>query len=183
MVRDEGCRVSFRLLFERWSKPIQRTCFRMTGRWQDAEDLVQQIFTRLYRNRSRYQVKAKFRTYLWQIAMNAIRDFGRRQKRVSIKEEAIQDGLRDRLDPIKTRQNEALQDHLHEEIQAALLQLPSHFREVVLLRHFENLKFKEIAELLEVPLGTVSSRMAKAMRSLQTILTENKDERYYEPLN
>jgi len=160
-VRDQDCLSSFAELFERWKEKIHRANFRMIGNWQDAEDSTQEVFGKLYRNRHNYQVHAKFGTYLWQIAINQTRDLVRKNSRYRRKQEA----LGNQIDQECRAATEIIE--IQDEVQNALLSLPDSFREVVVLRHYEGLKFKQIAALLSISPGTVASRMARALQLLE----------------
>ena len=70
-VRDRECRDALGVLFERWSQPIHRLCYRMSGSYQDAEDMVQEVFAKLFRFRTSYVAQARFEGFLWKIAANS----------------------------------------------------------------------------------------------------------------
>ncbi|MGI9515912.1 MAG: RNA polymerase sigma factor [Pirellulaceae bacterium] len=165
-VRDHDNAAAFGELVQRWQIRVHRMCFRMTGDWQDAEDLTQEVFAKLYRSRDRYVVQSALGTFLWQIALNHTRDFVRKSGRTRQQQLQLRDEYRQRDG--QKRDNHEPDDA--DEVQKALLQLPDHYREVVVLRHFENLKFRQIADLLQIPEGTVASRMAKALRLLEQTL-------------
>ena len=166
-VRDYDSAEAFERLVDRWQSPIVRMCYRMTGSWADAEDLTQEAFAKLFRFRGRYRAKAKFSTYLWQIAVNGCRDFQRRQNSNSRKHTQLADELR-------TRESGSAAGENAEVIRHCVGGLPSMYREVLVLRHYEGLKFKEIATVIDVPVGTVASRMAKALRLLETELSRHQ---------
>ena len=165
-VRDQNCIDSFSELFERWKSRIHRMCFRMTGNWQDAEDATQEVFGKLFRARNRYRVEARFGTFLWSIAVNQTRDVARRKGREQAKREAVSRQMIQVTDPEAATEKVEIQD----EVQHALLKLSEPLRQVVVLRHYEGLAFSEIAGLLDIPQGTVASRMARALRLLQRSL-------------
>ena len=161
-VRDDACLSSFQQLFDRWSQRIHRLCLRMTGCWEDAEDLTQDVFSKLYRYRQRYIESASFGTYLWTIAINHSRDALRKANRQPSASRGQElDSLPSPTSPVPADWEEQTRM-----IRQALLELPLHYREVVVLRHYENLPFKQIADVLHLPAGTVASRMAKAMKLL-----------------
>lgn len=167
-VRDDGCREAFSELFDRWNGQIHRLCYRMSGDYQDAEDMVQEVFGKLYRSRERYLAKSQFGAFIWKIAVNQTRDFSRREKRKETNQKTfflnqghqVVDGDNCKLD-------------IADEVQQALIKLPALYREIVALRHFEGLSFAEIADLLDIPAGTVSSRMARGLKLLKELLGES----------
>jgi RNA polymerase sigma-70 factor, ECF subfamily len=168
---DDG--EAFGQLVGKWQGTIQRLCVRMVGDSHRGEDLAQEAFVRLYAHRKDYKPAAKFSTYLWRVAMNLCYDELRRVKRrpeVALETDgfSVVDGFAmSELGP-----DEALASREQAEIvREALLKLPEHYRAVVVLRHYENLKFREIADVLEIPEGTVKSRMAEGLEQLEQILT------------
>ena len=162
-VSSDACAESFAELTNAWCPRIQRLCFRLCGNLADAEDLTQEIFQKLFRSRERYRPDAKFSTFLWQIATNHCRDFARAQRRRATANQRHQAWLA--LNP--TGNGEAASQDLCETVQQAVWRLSEPYKTVLVLRHYEQLKFSEIAELLQLPQGTVASRMAKALRLVE----------------
>ena len=167
---------AFAKLVERWEAPIQRLCTRMTGDTHRGEDLAQETFTRLFARRKDYQPTGKFSTFLWRVAMNLCYDELRR----------IHRRAEDSLDEDETTETLAslesfiaveptpdvwlLEQERAELVRQAVLRLPEVYRSVVVLRHYENLKFREIADVLDIPEGTVKSRMAEGLTQLGRLL-------------
>lgn len=170
-VKLEGDPQAFAALMERWQLPIQRLCVRMTGDLHRAEDLAQEVFVRLFARRSQYETTGRFSTFLWRIALNLCYDELRRIKRR--REESL--GLREDCETpdgdVRVPDDAAGENERAEIVRQALLQLSEPYRVVVVLRHYEGLKFREIAELLDIPEGTVKSRMAEALSQLHNLLT------------
>lgn len=166
-VRDQRCVRSFELLVDRWREPIARLCNRMVFSWDDAEDMTQEVFSRLFQSRERYRATAKFSTFLWQIAINRCRDFLRSTERRKQKQAQL----------IETKIGELNSAHRADDttdrVRDALAELNPIYREVLVLRHYENLKFNQIATVLEIPFGTVASRMSKALKLLGEQLVSN----------
>jgi len=165
---------AFATLMSRWEKPIQRLCLRMTGDSHRAEDLAQTAFTRVFAHRADWQPTAKFSTFLWRVALNLCHDELRRTNR---RAECSLDELSERGPSLQLLPSDEsapdAQADVHERgehVRDALLKLPAQYREVVVLRHYEQLKFHEIAEVLGIPQGTVKSRMAEALTQLSRLL-------------
>jgi RNA polymerase sigma-70 factor (ECF subfamily) len=151
----------------------------MLGDTHRGEDLAQEAFARLYAKRHAYQPAARFSTYLWRVAMNLCYDELRRIKRrseTSLDAESF-DGeesfsILDAHASVETTPGHELENRERAEIvRHALQKLPEHYRAVVILRHYQDLKFREIADVLEIPEGTVKSRMAEGLQQLSEILT------------
>lgn len=159
---------AFAQLVRRWLGPIQRLCERMTGDAHHAEDLAQDAFVRVFARRKEYEASGKFSTWLWRIALNLCYDELRRRQR---REKTILDNeggepvaaLDDLMSSDAPPDKSLLDRERAGLVQRALDELPEIYRAVLVLRHYEDLKFREIAEVLGVPEGTVKSRMAEAM--------------------
>lgn len=164
---------AFARLVRRWEEPIRRLCTRMTGDPERGEDLKQETFLRLFEKRNDYQPVGKFSTFLWRIALNRCYDELRRQQRrkeiLAGKEAANEEPA----DPPAEGPGPDLQAATLEEselVRRAVMQLPDIYRAVIVLRHYEDMKLAKIAEVLEIPEGTVNSRMAEALARLSRIL-------------
>jgi RNA polymerase sigma-70 factor (ECF subfamily) len=171
---------AFGQLVQRWERPIQSLCTRMTGDLHRGEDLAQETFARLFARRKAYEPSGRFSTFLWRIALNLCHDEFRRNARR--RESPLQpDDTHERQDLQLADERPAPDVALvgrerAEIVRRALLQLEEPYRTVVLLRHYEGLKFREIGEVLEIPEGTVKSRMAEAMGRLTHILNHSFNE-------
>jgi RNA polymerase sigma-70 factor (ECF subfamily) len=166
---------AFASLVGRWQTPIQRLCARMTGDPHRAEDLTQAAFARVFEHRGDWEPAARFSTFLWRIALNLCHDELRKVKRrgecsleVLQQEGASGPEFADDKEAVPDAQAQAREQG--ELVREALAKLPSHYREVVVLRHYERLKFHEIAAVLGIPEGTAKSRMAEALSQLNRLL-------------
>jgi RNA polymerase sigma-70 factor (ECF subfamily) len=173
---------AFAHLVRRWERPVQNLCARMTGDVHRAEDLAQDIFARIFSKRAEYRPEAKFSTWLWRIALNRCYDELRREQLRRERSVAFdsEDDIFTALDAPAAEpgpDGAAMQREDAQRVREALLKLPETYRSVVVLRHYEALKFREIAQVLNIPEGTVKSRMAEAMtqlaRLLQTTVVSN----------
>ncbi|HEX5218283.1 MAG TPA: sigma-70 family RNA polymerase sigma factor [Verrucomicrobiae bacterium] len=174
---------AFARLVQRWQKPIERLCFRMTGDAHRAEDLTQTAFARVFTRRAEWEPTGKFSTFLWRVALNLCRDDLRRQQRrgefsldalIEVNRAEAEQGFV-AGEPTPDAQMES--QERGELVRRALAELPAHYREVVVLRHYEGLKFREIGDVLGIPEGTVKSRMAEALGQLNRLLKHvNEDE-------
>ena len=172
---------AFADLVARWERPIQRLCARMLGDIHRGEDLTQEAFARVFARRNNYEPTGKFSTFLWRVALNLCYDELRKIKRrgeFSLDEPGANDDapaleIVDNVEPGPDRQLAARERA--ETVRRALLELSEPYRVVVVLRHYEGLKFREISDVLDIPEGTVKSRMAEALSQLSDILNKTKE--------
>ncbi len=170
-----GDAAAFEELYERWSRPILRFFFHVAYDRDAAEDLCQETFLRVWRAAPRYEVRARFSTYLFQVAknlwINEREKALRRPRRVSL--DACDDPgegvpLRDAIpgdspDPAE----EAARAETGRRLRAAIDSLSEKLRPVFVLGAVEGMPYDEVAGVLEIPVGTVKSRMWAAVRALR----------------
>jgi len=172
---------AFADLVARWEKPIQRLCARMLGDIHRGEDLTQEAFARVFGRRKNYEPTSKFSTFLWRVALNLCYDELRKINRrgeFSLDEPRADDDAPslEVLDPTAPAPDGQLAARERAEtVRRALLELSEPYRVVVVLRHYEGLKFREISDVLDIPEGTVKSRMAEALTQLSDILNKTKE--------
>ncbi len=159
---------------------IYAICYRFTGSATDAEDLTQDVFLKLYRNLASFDTqKGSFQTWITTLARNLLVDHFRRTRmdRASDSLDASlssdEDGatLGDRLaDPRPSQEAHASGLELKARIQQALAQLSPELREAVVFRDLEDMDYKEIAQVLRIPEGTVKSRISRGRGELARLL-------------
>jgi RNA polymerase sigma-70 factor (ECF subfamily) len=160
---------AFGELVRRWERKIFALCFGMLSREDEAKDAAQETFISAYRNLKNFRGEAKVSSWLHRIAVNQCLTTKRRTKTRSesfIEEENIEEQVfiaPARLMPSKTtEQNERLNL-----IRQAVHSLPADLRQVIVMKEFEEMTFQEIAEVLELPLSTVKSRLYTALKQLR----------------
>jgi RNA polymerase sigma-70 factor (ECF subfamily) len=162
---------------------IYALCYRFTGSASDAEDLTQEVFLKLVRNLRSFDCeRGRFSTWIATMTRNLLVDHYRRTRleRASQSLDAVctneDDGggsmtLADRLaDPRPSQQAHVSGVELKLNIQKALSQLPPDLREAVILRDIEDMDYKDIADMLIVPRGTIKSRISRGRRELARLL-------------
>ncbi len=147
---------------------------RFTGDLEDARDVTQEVFVKVYGALDSYDSRYKFSTWLFRIAGNAAIDHLRRRKvrPISIEPPQDEDGPR-RIDPADTRPDpheDLARQRLRRALDAAIEKLPWDYRELISLRHYGELPYEEIAELKGMPLGTVKNKLFRARRALRDLL-------------
>lgn len=181
-------------LFERTALPHLRDCYAfalsLCGRVADAEDLVQETFLRAYRGYARFEEGTNLRAWLYRILTNTfINSYRAKQRRPQESDLAdVEDlYLYRRLGGVETSElgrsaEDQLMDVLTEsEVKEAIEALPDKFRLPVLLADIEGFSYKEIAEIVDVPIGTVMSRLHRGRKALQKSLWEFATERRLVP--
>jgi RNA polymerase sigma-70 factor (ECF subfamily) len=178
----DACRAgkaeAFGILVRRYQDRLYPTLLRLTGRAEDASDLLQDAFLRAFEKLDRYQGESSFYTWIYRIAVNlALSE--RRRRRVAVRvmaalrserhESAEDPGQSDPALPVERAEREA-------QIQHALDQLSDAHRAVVVLKDLDGLRYEEIAEILHVPVGTVRSRLHRAREILRDRLRIALDE-------
>src|SRR5262245_41056392 len=166
-VQKTGDNDAFARIVDRWEQPIRRLCMRMSGDEHRGEDLAQETFARLFTQRQQYDASRKLSTWLWRIALNlCFADARRRQRQNTISLDTSDNDGRIVDGKGATPEAEVSERERARLVKAALASLDEKQRAVVILREYEGLKFREIAEVLELPEGTVKWRMAEALTQL-----------------
>jgi len=167
---QEGDLYAFDLIVKRYKNQLLNFIYRFLGNTEEAEDLVQETFLRVYRNRTAYQKVAKFSTWIYTIAGNLAKTELRKRKRrrfFSISElgynEKDYDISDEAYNPEKDVDGRMKEKIIHDQIMA----LSPKFREVILLRDVQQLSYEEISEIVDIPLGTVKSRVNRGRLKLQ----------------
>ncbi len=158
----------FRLLVERYKNPVAAIIKGMLGDCPEAEDVGQETFIRLYYSLSEFRGEASLKTYLIRIAMNLSLNELKRRKRINKSTVNIESGVRINFTDEITVHERA---EIKEMIQKAVEKLDPRQRSVFTLRVVEGYSTKETAEILKIPLGTVLSRLARAMEEMRELVS------------
>jgi RNA polymerase sigma factor (sigma-70 family) len=147
------------------SARVYRLAYRLTGNKHDAEDLTQEVFVRVFRSLSSY-TPGTFEGWLYRITTNLFLDGARRKQRIRF--DGLPEDAHDRLPAKGSGPAEKLdQDQFDHDVQHALAALPEDFRAAVVLCDIEGMTYDEIAEVLDVKLGTVRSRIHRGRSMLR----------------
>jgi len=167
----------FEILVGRYKNAIVSFLFRFTGDFRTAEDLAQETFLRVFRKIHDYNSTAKFSTWLYTIASNLAKDEFKRRARHPAKSLDWQGGgdtTRDmpqaKADTTGSVPEVRLEhDEVRQNVNKALNLLEEHDREVLLLKDVQGLSYEEIAQVLELPMGTVKSRISRARLAFKDV--------------
>lgn len=167
---QQGSQPALRRLVIRHHAPLIGFLYRMTGGDRFlAEDLAQETMVRLLRGIRSYDGRRPFKPWLYQIAVNVTRDY---YKQAEMRHTGSDDGSMARIASPQRPETAVIQRETAQEAVTAVYHLPPHQRETLLLRYAEELSLEEIALILNIPVGTVKSRLSLALKRLREELTE-----------
>jgi len=173
----KGHEPSFEKLLERYRGPIYGLCYRMTRNAEDARDLAQETFIKVFSLLDRYDESYAFSSWLFKIATNHCIDHLRRNRlrflpletRIGSSGDEVELQLPDAgPQPDSVLERSEAMERLEEIIDT----LPPHYRVITLLRHDQQFSYEEIASMLDLPLGTVKARIHRARALIQARLKE-----------
>ena len=172
---QEGDQTAFNLLVWRWEKPLFNFTYKYVGDAHLAQDLVQETFIRVLRSIHGYEHRSAFSTWLYRIAVNLCKDHFRKKRlpMVSLHDYYTTSSgdhvyVHDHIADEGAQSDEALASRRREELVRRLLAgLKDEQRIVILMKEYQGLKFREIAEILDVPEGTVKARLYNGLRTMR----------------
>lgn len=163
--------VTFEEVYSRFRRPVWALAKRLTRSEDEALDASQEIFLRVWRGLEGFRHEAELSTWVFQIAWNFLRTYRRKRGRQPFQMESLNDNktmsvcrVRDHAPDAERR---AIASQSLDRVEQALGELAEHHRIVLWLRDGEDLSYEEIATILDVPIGTVRSRLARARRALR----------------
>jgi len=162
---SKGDRQAFELLLVRYQKPVFNAAYRMLNSPEDARDVTQTVFLKVYENLDQYDPKYRFFSWIYRITLNESINWLKKSNRM----DAL-DG--DTPDATSGPEQEASNSQLGESMQAALMAISPDYRAVIILKHLLGCSYQEISDVLEIPEKTVKSRLYTARQLLQENLTE-----------
>ena len=171
----QGDNDAFAQLVEAYQDRVYGLCLRMVSDREDAQDLAQEAFVRAWRGLKFYKHEAAFSTWLYRLTSNVCIDFLRQKKRRSALSltSAEEEEQIDIPDPSPQPEELVMQQQRKEAVAEAMSQLEDEFRLVLTLRVVQERSYEEIAEIMDLKVGTVKSRLARAREKLRKILMKN----------
>ncbi|UCD58957.1 MAG: sigma-70 family RNA polymerase sigma factor [Candidatus Hydrogenedentota bacterium] len=167
----------YRILFDRYKRPLARLIARMTGRTDDLEDLVADVFLIAYQKKSQYRQSGSLKSWLYRIATNRARQYLRRQR---FRRRAMTD-LFAANELIHSSGNPSANELERQESKKLVMEFLSKMRpklrEVFVLRDLEELSYEEIAGIVDCPVGTVKSRLNAARKMMLKLAKESLNSR------
>ena len=173
-----GVEEAYETLIERFQQPVYNLVYRLMDDPSESPDVVQEVFLKVFRNIGSFKGNSSLKTWIYRIAFNEAYNHRRwftRHKRQEIGLESNEDetlSYQDVLpDPGRSAFDIASDIEMHSLVESALGELNPAFRAAVVLRDIEDLSYEEIAEVLQVSLGTVKSRILRGREALKKVLT------------
>ncbi|MCU1290277.1 MAG: polymerase ECF-type sigma factor [Acidobacteria bacterium] len=169
--REDG----FEELVRRYQRPITGYVYRMLSDYEAALDVTQEVFIKVYNSLEKYSSDYKFSTWLYRIAHNAAIDYMRRN---SVNQQSLETESEDGAyelqieSPRPTPEQERERTEWRNEIEAVVNCLPATYRDLILLRHSQDMSYDEIAEITNLPLGTVKNRLFRAREMMREMFID-----------
>jgi RNA polymerase sigma factor, sigma-70 family len=169
---------AFERLVTEYEKGVYAITLRMTGNAEDAADMTQETFIKAYNSLQSFRGDSKFSVWLYRIASNVCLDFLRSRNRKQTVSLSVEDdeGEESQLEIADESQSPELlleRGLTRDAVRRGLQALPSDYRQILLLREIQGLSYEEIADTLEIEVGTVKSRIFRARKRLCTFLIED----------
>ncbi|WP_163102523.1 RNA polymerase sigma factor SigW [Peribacillus alkalitolerans] len=172
----KGDQNAYSEIVEIYKDKVYQICYRMLGHRHEAEDMAQEAFVRAYVNIHSFNINLKFSTWLYRIATNLCIDRIRKKKPDYYLDAEIAgtDGL-DMYSQVASNspgpETEVESLELQDTIQAEIMKLPEKYRSVIILKYIEELSLKEISEILDMPVGTIKTRIHRGREALRKQLS------------
>ena len=176
----KGQQSSFSELIDEYKNMVFSLSYKMTNSLEDAEDISQEVFIRVYKSLYNFNPNYKFSTWLYQITLNICRDRFRKGKipSVSLDTPLNKDDQKDLRSIIPDNQNNPEDIIMGVEqtnfINDLITSLPLKYREVIILRHLKDLSYDEMSKILNISLGSVKTRLFRARELLKNKLKKNE---------
>jgi RNA polymerase sigma-70 factor, ECF subfamily len=173
----DGDSAAFEELVSRYEPVIMNMAYRLLGNRSDAADVCQEVLVLLIRKLESFRGEAKFSTWLYRVSLNACHDYARRSRRhLSISESPGDDlpDIEQRLadEGFDSPETSAERAEVQKAVRDGVARLPYKFKEVIYLHDLNGYNYKEVAEILDISLGTVKSRLNRARTRLAKELQE-----------
>jgi RNA polymerase sigma-70 factor, ECF subfamily len=166
---------AFDEVYARFGEMVYNLAARLAGNREEAADLAQEVFLRIYRHLGSFGGRSTLKTWVFRIAVNHCRDrLSRHVPMMQSIDDGVEEGGVAIADPARGPEELAVAADEGRRVTAGLARLPQVFREAVVLRDLEGLSYEEIAEVLRVRVGTVRSRIARGREQLRLLLEEGQ---------
>jgi RNA polymerase sigma-70 factor (ECF subfamily) len=182
-----GIEAAYEELLDKYEQAVYGLVYRLVGTQTDACDVVQEVFLKVFRGVHNFREQSSLRTWIYRIAINEVHNQRRWWVRHCRREVSIDNEDADRgrpldfaQDPGRSPYDQALDSETRRLIENALTRIKPVFRTAVVLRDVQNLSYEEMADILQVSLGTVKSRIVRGREALRAQLTQRPEQRLAE---
>jgi RNA polymerase sigma-70 factor, ECF subfamily len=170
---QRGDMVAFNSIVDRYKDRLMNVIGRMLSSTEEAEDVVQETFVRVYQHRQSFNFQHCFSTWIYTIALNLARNELRKRKRFKFLDVNDMQGAESEL-AVEMK----LPSRISQSLDAAIQNLPEKYRTAFMLRDIQEMPYEEVAKVLNVPLGTVKSRVNRARMMLKEVLQPRLEEQH-----
>jgi RNA polymerase sigma-70 factor, ECF subfamily len=184
-----GIEEAYQELIDRYEQPVYGVVYRLLEYPGDTSDVVQEVFLKVFRGVNSFREQSSLRTWIYRIALNEAHNHRRWFNRHCRREVSIENGscdgknlLESTSDTGRSPFDQAVETENRTLIERALARINPVFRTAVVLRDIQNLSYEEIAEILQVSLGTVKSRILRGREALRRELTQRPDQGFAEAM-
>lgn len=169
----DGDQFTLKMLIDKHTSSIYNFSSRFVGKEQ-AKDVTQEIFIKVWKNLKNFDIKkSQFKTWLFTIARNTVTDYLRKKKSIPFSSLGEDNLIEETIEDDSPLQDEAFQKLQDKEMLNKILEeIPSHYREILILYYQEDMTFKEIGEILGKPLNTVKSHHFRAIKIIKELCTK-----------
>lgn len=171
---QQGNTAAFGELVRRYQNAVFSVCYRLRGNRQEAEDMSQQTFIRAYERLHTFEAERPFLPWIRRVATNVCLNAMERRQPEPVDVETLEPGLP--APPTVDPAQKVAEQQRVERLYAAVLALPPAYRAVIELRHFQELSYEEVSELLNLPLNTIKSHLFRARKLLAEALPDERPE-------
>ena len=158
----QGDNTAFSQIFQKYYQALYQFAGRFVKDAQTAENIVQDVFVKLWTNRENCLITSSLKSYLYAATRNTALNFLSREK----KQLSTEDLMSDRQDTTANPEERIIENEMIDEIHKAIEKLPEKCRYVYLMKRYDDLKYHEIAEILDISINTVKTQMKRALKSL-----------------
>lgn len=169
---QQGDQEALKEIFNLYHQKVYRIAYGVVRQREDALDIVQEVFIKLYRSIKNFKGKSSFYTYLYRMTLNQAIDYSRKAKKSLFSRPTWEKESEPVDEEIQRPDSQAAQKQFEERVQKAMETLSEDQRAALILREIEGLSYHEIAEVMECSLGTVMSRIHYGRKRLRELLKE-----------
>ena len=178
---QKGDTNAFGTLVASYEKFIFNVACKMFSNSEDAADIAQEALIKVYKNIDKFDFNSSFSTWLYRITVNACIDEMRRRKgreSISIDAEDEESGLAVQIEDTSLGAEErVIQNETVSEVRAAIDKLSEEHKTVIILRDLQDMTYEQVAQTLDISIGTVKSRLARARKSLKDIILKDREQK------